>query len=235
MGVCMGLEGGVSDFNRELHCDVRVVAESLSQQCKVAGKGGTVVARLPVVISKSQIQININAKLKFDRYITDIRNCNREMQLTGCKLVDTGNARYGKIFLEGYIKERIEYIDAGRNDGSEFSGVLRFITVKIPFECVTRIDYFQLPLLGRNKGFISVYIRHGSHRDDDSNFGYHIITGDNAIHQNDMSCEVDSYEIAATAAMEMLPLENNVFDQVDECLVLSMTVILLQEQIINIS
>lgn len=231
----MGLEGEVNDLNSELHCEVRVVSESLSQQCKVARKGGTIVARLPVVISKSKIQININAKLKFDRYITDIRNCYREMQLTGCKLVDNGNTRYGKFFLEGYIKERVEYIDAGCNDGCEFSGVLRFITVKIPFECVARIDYFQIPLLGRNKGFISLNVRHGNCRDDDSNSGCHTITGDSIIHQNDMSCEIDSYEIAAATTIELLPPENNIFDQADECLVLSMTVILLQEQTINLS
>lgn len=229
----MDAESHMDVLKNDIHCETRVITESSSQPCKVSGRSGSMVVRLPVVISRSRISISINARLQFDRYLLDIRNCKRELRLERCKLLDMGNARSGKLFMEGCVQERIEYVDAGCQDGKDFSGVLRYTTVEIPFACSTRIDYCQTPVLknGKSAGFVRVSA--GSARQCGPDMPMESGNGD-AVAEGGIYYDIENMEISASTTRGPCPLDSEIFKEAEELMVVSVTILLLQEQLVNI-
>lgn len=211
-------------------CEARTITEVQSESICPAGRLGPLVARIPVIISQTKVHINIESKVSLDHSVVAIRNCSRNVYLTHCKLLDLGNKKQGKIYLNGYISENIEYAAANSVRNRRTSAEVRYKTVKIPFECATKIEYCTRPVFKTPNEFINVGLPEMEKTLEDT-----YLSGER------MFCELEEVSIReADDLMENpLPEENSMdepaFDTLTEYMVVSITFTLLQWQAISIS
>lgn len=104
---------------------------------------GYLVAKVPVVIAEPRIQIDVEADIQLDEPAIDIKRIRKNLYLTQAKLLSLDDCRYGKLFLGGFVRKNIEYstmVGQSPNNNSLF-GDIRHTTVKVPFECVAKVDF----------------------------------------------------------------------------------------------
>lgn len=117
------------------------------------GISGPLVAKIPVVLAEKDIQIDIEADIKLKEKFYEIKRIYKDVYLTQCKLipVEIDNEPVGKLFIEGYVRKNIEYASAECVKDGVVSGDIKHTTVKVPFSCVTQIDYDTLPDIPNEK------------------------------------------------------------------------------------
>lgn len=115
-----------------------------------------IVAKIPVVLSESNIQIDVEANIWLKKPALEIKRIKKDVVLTQAKLLpfasfynqETGEFEGGKLFLKGYILKNIEYATVEYTDGcyhyedgKAVCGDIVHATVKVPFHCVTEVVY----------------------------------------------------------------------------------------------
>lgn len=119
----------------------------------------TILTKLPVVLSESVIQIDLEADIILEKPALEIKRSKKDVILTQAKLLpyvsnynkETNKFHNGKLFLKGFIKNNIEYaaVDCTNNQANFSSydniqaGSIVHSTVDIPFDCVTEIKYIE--------------------------------------------------------------------------------------------
>jgi hypothetical protein len=114
---------------------------------------------LPVVISCNRNILHIEIKPKLQKAVEQIKRCATETQITSCRLIHMDNNK-GKVFFSGFLIENIDYLDteSGVNDSQ---GKLGFVSMKIPFEFSTDIEYYLPPRLKKADSMVSVELPPG--------------------------------------------------------------------------
>ncbi|MFD3155992.1 CsxC family protein [Haloimpatiens sp. FM7330] len=109
------------------------------------GIDGPLVAKIPVVLSQTNIQIDVEAEIEFDTPYYEIKRIKKDVYLTQCKLIP-GAGKFkkgvqvtGKVFLAGYVRKNIEYSTAPK------CGCIKDTTVDIPFQCVAEVEFDHAP------------------------------------------------------------------------------------------
>lgn len=136
--------------------EAKTIIESESTSIRLYSRIGPLVARVPVVISKTKVHINIMSSFNFSHAYDNIRSFKHEVCISQCSLVDLGDRHHGKIYLSGFIREHIEYAAISCVHGSTYSGDMLFQAFKVPFECSAKIDYCTLPIIKESNQFIAV-------------------------------------------------------------------------------
>ncbi|WP_205598663.1 CsxC family protein [Clostridium niameyense] len=117
------------------------------------GINGPVVVKTPVVLAEKNVQIDVEARLKLKRKYYEIKRIKKDVYLTQCELIpnigitENGVPTTGKLFISGYVRENIEYASADCVSKYAVSGDINHTTEKIPFNCVTEVDYVNPPIL----------------------------------------------------------------------------------------
>jgi len=118
-----------------------------------------IISRIPVVLAETHIQIDLEADIKLKADFYEMKRVKKDVFLTSCRLMPTvgrrdkcGNMVSGKLFLEGYIHENIEYAAAKCTEKDVVSGRIKHTTVKIPFQCVTEVFYQTPPIIKYRSG-----------------------------------------------------------------------------------
>ncbi len=222
--------------NPESFCKAKILSECQSEPVRPFGKNGPLVVNLPVVISQTRVHINMESSTKLSRPILKIRNCIRNVSVKHCRLLDLGNKKKGKIFMDGFIIEDIEYEEL------EYStyGSIYFTKVKFPFEFTAKIDYFQSLVIETSNLFYPVKIleqpsspdiRHGSAFYDE--YWRNSQNGTN-LHEA-LYCKLDEIKILeADMTLHGKNKEKNGFDTISDKIMISIRFTLLQEQLVNI-
>ncbi|WP_010236705.1 DUF7852 domain-containing protein [Clostridium arbusti] len=96
--------------------------------------------KAPVIISNKKIDITIENKVSLNFYATAIKHINRKVSITQCTLIPKAK----KLFLSGTITKSIEYSQLNTKNDS-FDGRIKDITVHVPFDCVTDVNYIVDP------------------------------------------------------------------------------------------
>lgn len=160
---------------KEFKVETRTITEVQSEPVYPTGRCGPVLARIPVVVSQSKVHIGIESKVCFDHSVLEIYSNSRKVYLTQCKLLNTGNKRYGKIYLNGYVSENIAYAtyclkDREYGNKKNTSADVLYKALKVPFECVTKIEYCTFPVFKTSNGFITVALPDKENIPEDSYF-----------------------------------------------------------------
>jgi hypothetical protein len=116
-----------------------------------------IVAKIPVVLSESNIQIDVEADIWLKKPAFEIKRIKKDVVLTQAKLLPfasfynqiTGEFEGGKLFLKGYILKNIEYATVEYTsdgsyhyeDGKAVCGDIVHATVRVPFHCVAEVVY----------------------------------------------------------------------------------------------
>jgi hypothetical protein len=105
------------------------------------------IAKVPVLIAEPEIEINVEAEIRLDEPALEIKRIKKNLFLTQCKLIRSDKCKKGKLFIGGFVRKNIEYATAAGQSPEYFSicGDIHHTTVKIPFECVTEVDFISSP------------------------------------------------------------------------------------------
>lgn len=133
---------------------VQTLSECPNEKHIAIGGNGPLVAKIPVVIAEPKIQVNVEATVQLDQPALEIKRIRKNVYLTQCKLINIDEQKDGKLFISGFVRKNIEYatVDNECSENGTISGDIRYITARIPFQCVTKIDYVS-PLIQCNKGY----------------------------------------------------------------------------------
>jgi len=212
----MNTEGNKNNTTVEAKTITEVQSESLIP----LGRYGPLVARIPVIISQSKVHISINTEISLDYEAIDIRNCTRTVSLSQCSLLDMGDKRHGKVYLNGYINENIEYATFQSLEGSSTSRIC-FKAVKIPFEFAAKVDYCTRPTSLTQNRFVPVNL---------------CPSLDQTVTKEGFICQLDEAEICEADIIKksLFSKNNNTYDTLTEYLVVYITFTLLQWQQVSI-
>lgn len=108
--------------------------------------------KVPVVLTEEKIQIDVEAEIKFEEPVMEIKRIRKNVFITQCKVMVTKYSKdrdrhghrddsEGKLFISGYVRKNIEYATAECKRKGVTSGEIKHLTVKVPFRCVTDISF----------------------------------------------------------------------------------------------
>ncbi|MBU5486377.1 hypothetical protein KQI86_18925 [Clostridium sp. MSJ-11] len=144
---------------------------------------GPLTCKLPVILSQFQVQIDCEADIRFSKPAINIIDVKSNIHITEYSLIVDAN----KLFISGYIRESIQY--------NNISSKAKHITVNIPFQCVTRVEFTTPPVLQKNKPNIKYNLINGSMEtigEDDYN---DLFFSNNEVFNEKIYCELLSAEI----------------------------------------
>lgn len=103
-------------------------------------------AKVPVVLGEITVQIDLSEKINFPEPVLEIKEVKKNLKLTQCRLLLPTN----KLFIKGFVRKNIQY--ATPTSSSKHSVVSRIhsLTIDIPFETVTEINFINQPEFSRN-------------------------------------------------------------------------------------
>jgi len=118
------------------------------------GISGPLVAKIPVVLGETEIQIDIEAEFKLNEPFYEIKRIKKNVYLTQCKLLPRsgviaadGTLISGKLFISGFVRKNIEYATADCIEDKIVSGRIAHTTVDVPFTAVTELKYSVPPVV----------------------------------------------------------------------------------------
>lgn len=135
----------------EDYCGLRLTNSKMTTECTSEivmdrKKQGWIAVKLPVIITEVAININIQNTIKFTRNVSNLISIKRKVILRQCKLI----AETNKLFFNGIVIKSIEYNEETFHSSDNSKGRVKNLTINIPFQCVTRIQYINKPQMGEN-------------------------------------------------------------------------------------
>jgi len=130
-------------------CESQVLESSTLNECNnkhyiPMGRTGPLIAKIPVVLSDLEVQIDVESEIKLQEAALDIKTVDKHVYLTQCKLVPYTN----KLFIAGYVQKNIQFSTINCANKTSVSGNIQHTTVNIPFKCATKIQFSQRPIYG---------------------------------------------------------------------------------------
>lgn len=150
----MAQENKIKEYNENNQniprCDSRVkdstTLNECENQCNIpTGRTGPLIAKIPVVLSDVEIQIDLESEIRLEERALDIKNVDKHIVITQCKLVPYTN----KLFIAGYVQKNIQFSTIDCTNQTSISGNIQHTTVNIPFKCVTKIHFSNCPIYGK--------------------------------------------------------------------------------------
>jgi len=103
------------------------------------------VSDLSVILSRVEIQIFVEALTKLPEPVINVKSLDKKVFLNQCQLVTGTN----KLFLKGFIQENIEYANVKCIKQNEIGGMVKKITLNIPFQCTTKVIFSIQPKVSK--------------------------------------------------------------------------------------
>jgi hypothetical protein len=135
--------------NTSANCESGVFDSTTLSECEnkfsiPMGRTGPLIAKLPVVLSDIEVQIDVEAVIKIEESAVSIKTIDKHIYLTQCKLVPHTD----KLFIEGYVQKKLQFATMNCTSGTAISGNVQHSTVNVPFKCVTKIQFSRRPMYG---------------------------------------------------------------------------------------
>jgi hypothetical protein len=104
------------------------------------------IVKVPVVLGETTVQIDMTAKIHFPEPVLEIKAVKKNFKLTQCRLLLPTN----KLFIKGFVRKNIQYATPRSSFKHGVVSSIRSLTVDVPFETVTEIDFINLPQFNKN-------------------------------------------------------------------------------------
>jgi len=101
------------------------------------------VAKIPVVLAELTVQINMDSVVTLPEPAYEIKNIKKRVKLTQCLLLQDTNV----LFLRGFVRKNIDYSTRTCSNAEGFCGDIRHCTVDVPFSCTTPVVFNGTPPL----------------------------------------------------------------------------------------
>ncbi|MGG3802710.1 CsxC family protein [Metabacillus fastidiosus] len=102
--------------------------------------------KVPVVLGETTVQIDMDAKIEFPEPVLEIKKIKKHLKLTQCRLLLPTN----KLFIRGFVRKNIQYATPRSSNRHQVLSSIHSLTVDIPFEAVTEIDFLNQPQFHSN-------------------------------------------------------------------------------------
>lgn len=211
---------------------------------------GKIYTKVPVVLAELTVQVNLDACIKFPKPVLEIKDVKKRIKLVQCRLLLPTN----KLFIKGFVRKNIQYASPNTEpdcDIKTISSSINSLTVDVPFSCVTEIQHYLRkpvqPAVNKRSEFdflISEALPSGFPEKDE------FLSSDlSQFHQNSTQyynelpfCELVSSNIIEwdeaidrSHLSKDAPIGEGVFTQVEEKMVVDITLKVLQNQQIRVS
>lgn len=228
------------------------VSSHVIESCKntpieIEGITERVIAKIPVVLSKFNVQINVSAKVTLPEIALEIKNVKYKLMLSQCMLIQDTNT----LFIKGLIRKNIDYSTIEQCPTNEdVCGDIRHCTVNIPFECTTNVEFNGFPPadIVPSTSTEFQYFRKQNLTNDFSEKDK-LLSGDlsefnqtSTEHYNDLPyCElvsssiIDVNEYLDRRIIRNGPLKEGVFEEFEEKMVINLVVVILQKRLVQIN
>lgn len=214
----------------------------------------TAFVKVPVVLGETTVQIDMDAKIKFPEPVLEIKQIKKNLKLTQCRLLLPTN----KLFLKGFVRKNIQYATPKQSSKHTVLSEIHSLTVDIPFETVTEIDFINMPQFNRNPRPSDFTFFSSSPLPQGFSQKEHLLSADfsqfdqisGEVYNELPYCELLSsqfieYDEALNREMGMVydasgdcleaPFEEGTFTKVEEKMVVELTLKVLQNQQVQIS
>lgn len=101
------------------------------------------VAKVPVVLAELTVQINMDSIIKLPEPAYEIKNIKKRVKITQCLLLQDTNV----LFLRGFVRKNIDYSTRTCSTDEGFCGDIRHCTIDVPFNCTTPVVFNGTPPL----------------------------------------------------------------------------------------
>ncbi|EES91017.1 hypothetical protein FDJ70_01935 [Clostridium botulinum] len=238
-------------------CCCRCIQSKILSSCegeniKTKGINGSLVAKAPVILGEKEVNINLKVNIGLQQNCYEIKADKKNVYLTESILLPTagkienGVLKSGKLFLEGYIRENIQYSTVecinkyetiNCSHGNIVSGDIKYTTIDIPFNCVTEIQYLVQPQVSPKKYDTNNNlntIEYVNSCMDNSN--YHESFRNTIFYVDKPYCEVSQAKIIESDSCKKLCITNtqSKYKKIEKKISLSLMVTVLQVQQVNI-
>ncbi|MGN7479703.1 CsxC family protein [Solibacillus silvestris] len=211
---------------------------------------GKIYTKVPVVLAELTLQANLDACIKFPKPVLEIKDVKKQIKLVQCRLLLPTD----KLFVKGFVRKNIQYASPMTEPECNLktlSSSINSLTVDVPFSCVTEIKHYLRkpvqPSINKRSEFdflISESLPSGFPEKDE------FLSSDlSQFHQNSTQyynelpfCELVSSNIIEwdeaidrTDLLKDAPIGEGVFTQVEEKMVVDITLKVLQNQQIRVS
>lgn len=105
------------------------------------GIPGGVVVKIPVVLAELTICFNVNAFIKLPEYALEIKDIKKRLKITQCTLLQPTNI----LFIKGFVRKNIDYSTRECSNREGVCGEIHHCTVDVPFECSTPVTFTTAP------------------------------------------------------------------------------------------
>lgn len=109
------------------------------------------VAKIPVVLSQFQLSINVHSIITLPEPALEIKEITKSTKLTQCLLIQEPDVTLtagdsGNLFLKGFIRKNISYSTKDCSNKEGVCGDIKHCTVDVPFNCITNVIFSTPPI-----------------------------------------------------------------------------------------
>jgi hypothetical protein len=97
--------------------------------------------KVPVVLGETTVQIDLDSTITFPEPVLEIKQIKKNLKLVQCRLLLPTN----KLFLKGFVRKNIQYATPSAGGRDFVSSNIHSLTVDVPFQVVTRLDFLGSP------------------------------------------------------------------------------------------
>lgn len=97
--------------------------------------------KVPVVLGETTVQIDLDSTIIFPEPVLEIKQIKKNLKLVQCRLLLPTN----KLFLKGFVRKNIQYATPKAGGRDFVSSNIHSLTVDVPFQVVTRVDFLGNP------------------------------------------------------------------------------------------
>ncbi len=109
-----------------------------------------VVAKIPVVLAELTVQVNVDSIVELPEPAIEIKNIKKHLKITQCLLLQNTNM----LFVKGFVRKNIEFATLGCSNAKGICGDIKHCTIDVPFKFTTPVRFngtAPAPVIGRTE------------------------------------------------------------------------------------
>jgi hypothetical protein len=118
-----------------------LASPSQPKQINTDSNKSGLIAKVPVVISQTRVQVYLDSTIKFDHPVLEILETKQNVNLTRCELMDSEDENKGKLIIAGFLKKNISYTTPKTIGENAVIGEKCYATANVPFKCFAKVNY----------------------------------------------------------------------------------------------
>jgi len=225
------------------------VNECANTPTDIAAITAAVVAKIPVVLAELTLRISMHSVITLPEPAIEIKQIKKRVKVTQCILIQDTNI----LFIKGFVRKNIDYATRDCSTTEGICGDLRHCVIDVPFSCTTSVVFNGTPPAPLVTNTVAEF---EYFRDEDLS-GPRFADKDRLLSSdisefNQISTEfyneLPYCELVSSRIVEFdeyldrrilpgitLPFEERFFDQIEEKMVVSLTLKLLQRRQVAIN